>query len=778
MPYFWKSSQSVDEEVEEFRRKSVRLRDGDFLHGELRVEIVEANDLPDTDNFLFNIKRCFGQEKDVTDPYVTVYLDSTRIISTSVIYNNLHPQWNEYFRVMVCHHAKKLLFRVKDQDEISSELIGEIVISVKDLLYKPGMRYQGWMDVLDSNRKVNGQLYVKVVYQPCVREILPSDIDRACRDCYFTLKSGNRVTLYSCARNIDSRISIPGTTNDSQIDYYPSSLWIDLFKSIVGATKFIYIMGWSINTKIKLLRGDDWKKLSTPEEVDLSNLSLGELLLNKADSGVRVLVMIWGETTAIMGTHDTETVNFFKGTRVFVAKVGRQTRAREYKDLDARLTTNLGYSHHQKGVILDASGSKCQPITKAGPRRIIAYTGGIDLTDGRYDTPSHSLYRTLQDVHLEDFYQPCEPNIKSNTGPRLPWQDIHCKIEGPAARDIMINFVERWGKELPDNSRLLIQNVEYPDYDIKDVPCLHESDSWKVQVFRSITSDGARFQLENETSFTTKKGRSVDNSIPMDGWMIRMSIATMLFQWKLQRKICDAISNGKRFTVYIVVPLHPEGIPTDSAIQEMLYWQKQTMQMMYTRIAQALHTAKRLGDSYPTDYLMFFCLGKKERRFDVPPTECPLNSRAKKLRKSRRLMIYVHSKLMIVDDSYLITGSANINQRSLDGDRDSELAVGIFQPGAVISESKEGKEDILSPKGEIFKFRMSLFQEHLSRMEASFTEPWTEKCSRSIRESAVQNWKDYEDKNGDPEGHLLIYPIQFNVNVRDDTPVVTFIRYD
>jgi phosphatidylserine/phosphatidylglycerophosphate/cardiolipin synthase-like enzyme len=34
-------------------------------------------------------------------------------------------------------------------------------------------------------------------------------------------------------------------------------------------------------------------------------------------------------------------------------------------------------------------------------------------------------------------------------------------------------------------------------------------------------------------------------------------------------------------------------------------------------------------------------------------------------------MIYVHSKLLIVDDEYLLTGSANINQRSLDGDRDS-----------------------------------------------------------------------------------------------------------
>ena len=49
-----------------------------------QVEITEAKDLPDTDNFMFNIKRCFGQEKDVTDPYVAVCLDTTRIITTSV----------------------------------------------------------------------------------------------------------------------------------------------------------------------------------------------------------------------------------------------------------------------------------------------------------------------------------------------------------------------------------------------------------------------------------------------------------------------------------------------------------------------------------------------------------------------------------------------------------------------------------------------------------------------------------------------------------------------
>lgn len=40
--------------------------------------------------------------------------------------------------------------------------------------------------------------------------------------------------------------------------------------------------------------------------------------------------------------------------------------------------------------------------------------------------------------------------------------------------------------------------------------------------------------------------------------------------------------------------------------------------------------------------------------------------------------IYVHSKLMIVDDRYALLGSANINDRSLLGERDSELAVLIM----------------------------------------------------------------------------------------------------
>ena len=79
--------------------------------------------------------------------------------------------------------------------------------------------------------------------------------------------------------------------------------------------------------------------------------------------------------------------------------MARQTKTREYKDLDAHFTANLGYSHHQKAVIVDAAPIAANQSIRSkseqqesngkmdgnvgGKRRIIAYVGGIDLT-GKY----------------------------------------------------------------------------------------------------------------------------------------------------------------------------------------------------------------------------------------------------------------------------------------------------------------------------------------------------------------------------------------------------------
>ena len=42
-------------------------------------------------------------------------------------------------------------------------------------------------------------------------------------------------------------------------------------------------------------------------------------------------------------------------------------------------------------------------------RKITAFVGGLHLCDGRYDTPEHILFRGLDTVYKEDFYNPKFP---------------------------------------------------------------------------------------------------------------------------------------------------------------------------------------------------------------------------------------------------------------------------------------------------------------------------------------------------------------------------------
>ena len=66
-----------------------------------------------------------------------------------------------------------------------------------------------------------------------------------------------------------------------------------------------------------------------------------------------------------------------------------------------------------------------------------------------------------------------------------------------------------------------------------------------------------------------------------------------------------------------------------------------------------------LGIENPKDYIEFFGLRSHCKIDEIPYTE----------------IIYIHSKLMIVDDDIVIIGSANINDRSMMGSRDSEIAI-------------------------------------------------------------------------------------------------------
>ena len=65
------------------------------------------------------------------------------------------------------------------------------------------------------------------------------------------------------------------------------------------------------------------------------------------------------------------------------------------------------YSHHQKTVICDAEDDD-------GSRRVVAFIGGLDITDGRYDSPEFPLFKTLQTLHANDFLSNCVPGKLNN----------------------------------------------------------------------------------------------------------------------------------------------------------------------------------------------------------------------------------------------------------------------------------------------------------------------------------------------------------------------------
>ncbi|GJS78525.1 phospholipase D beta 1-like protein [Tanacetum coccineum] len=149
--------------------------------------------------------------------------------------------------------------------------------------------------------------------------------------------------------------------------------------------------------------------------------------------------------------------------------------------------------------------------------------------------------------------------------------------------------------------------------------------------------------------------------------------ANNLIPMEITLKIVDKIRANERFATYIVIPMWPEGSPTSTVTQCILFW-------------QALEEVGVENVYEPQDYLMFFCLGTRESSHGVVPTSNEKGSNAaiantpQSLKKNRRFMIGVHSKGMIVDDEFVIMGSANINQRSLEGTRDTKTAMGAYQP--------------------------------------------------------------------------------------------------
>ena len=731
-----------------------------LLHGALLVSINEARSLPNEDKVLFFNK------KDKSDPYVVLEIGKAKLLKSAVILDDLNPKWFEKFRVDVAHETNELVFHIKDKDVVGSKSLGMVKIRAAQLLQGPVG--PAWFDVETVDGRKNGaSLNLSVQYSTLELESRSSEIS----DCYFDTTSDNKVTLYQDAHTLDNELMRSIVLSNGN-HYTPTCAWMDISEALNGARILIYVTGWSVYANVILVRDSNGQ-----------GETLGDLLRRKARDGVRVLILIWDEklstdiTPGLMGTHDNETAMYFHGSGVQVVLAPRHKTHTSY--LQGSWISTC-FSHHQKAIIVDSS---IPPGFDYGDnqRRLVAFLGGLDLTDGRWDTQQHSLFSTINTYHKYDFYQRCF-TVNQSTGPREPWHDVHSKIEGPAARDVLENFEERWQKQAKAKGSSLIQLSDQPSklQLILDCPAPLASahDKWRVQLLRSINSDSAKFLSRNLRSLLSMKGKQTDDSIhrayvhhirrakkfiyienqyfigSSHQWLREItSKARNLIPYELAKAICNKIQKNERFAAYVVLPMFPEGDPHSAAVQEVLDWQCNTMEMIYKKIA---NTIKSKGiDALPTDYLNFYCLGNREA--DVPSdlAQPPQNSFAAMLRNSRRHMIYVHSKMMIVDDEIIILGSANINQRSMGGNRDTEIAICAFQPYHTI-EYCNGK----LPRSDIYGFRMALWAEHTNQLLPVYNDPSSLASVHAFNNIAQTNWQRFSDeKVSAMDGHLMSYPL-------------------
>ncbi|PWA96731.1 phospholipase D gamma 1 [Artemisia annua] len=777
-----------------------------LLHGNLDIWVKEAKCLPNMDMFHNKLGQVFGRMASIgggksktedgkpvkvtSDPYVTVSIANAVIARTFVISNSEDPVWMQHFYVPVAHYSAEVQFVVKDNDVVGSQIIGAVGVPVEHLV--SGLVVEGTFPVLNGSGKPckpGAVLTLSIQYVPMERVARDPNFNGVL-DTYFPLRRGGKVTLYQDAHVDDGYL--PSMNLEGGLQYQNGDCWHDICEAIKQARRLIYITGWSVVHSVQLVRNGAGAKDSM----------LGDLLKAKSAEGVRVLLLVWDDPTSrsilgiktqgVMGTNDEETRRFFKHSTVKVILCPRS--AGKGHSWAKKQETETIYTHHQKTVIVDADAGNYR-------RRIMAFVGGLDLCVGRYDTPSHPLFSTLQTLHKDDYHQPNYTG--STTGlPREPWHDLHSRIEGPAAYDVLKNFEERWlraskphgiqkMKKTVDDSLLTLEKI--PEIlGIDEAHCTSEQDpeGWHVQVFRSIDSNSVKGFPKDPKEATSKnlvcgKNVLIDMSIHTAyvkairaaqhfiyienqyflgssfNWSHHKTLgANNLIPMEIALKIVNKIRANERFAAYIVIPMWPEGSPTSTLAQCILFWQNKTMQMMYEVIYKALVEVGLENVYEPQDYLMFFCLGNRESSHGVEPTSNEKGSNAANTpksftRKNRRFMIGVHSKGMIVDDEFVILGSANINQRSLEGSRDTEIAMGAYQP--YHTWANKGS----CPHGQVYGYRMSLWAKHIGELESTFERPESIECVRRVRSLSESNWNQYADVEvTDMKAHLLKYPVE------------------
>ncbi|XP_032639561.1 phospholipase D1 isoform X1 [Chelonoidis abingdonii] len=411
-----------------------------------------------------------------------------------------------------------------------------------------------------------------------------------------------------------------------------------------------------------------------------------------------------GSVKRIAGTKSTSTVNLIpraESTEALALKtqpLGNLPQHRNSDDiLDSSRMKGIGkpkkfsrfsiYKHLQKHGLHHAdSVSSIDSESDKGSIRSLKTGVGELFGETRFWHGKDYCNFVFKDwVQLD---KPFADFIDRYTTPRMPWHDISSVVHGKAARDVARHFIQRWNftKIMKPKYRSLSYPFLLPKshqtagemkYQVPESVCAN------VQVLRSAADWSAGIKYHEE-SIHNAYVSVIENSkhyIYIENQFFISCADDKVVSNKIgdtiARRILKAHRDNKRYRVYVVIPLLPgfEGdISTGggNALQAIMHFNYRTMCRGDNSILEQLKA--EIGDQW-INYISF----------------CGLRTYAELDGNLVTELIYVHSKLLIADDNTVIIGSANINDRSMLGKRDSEMAI-IVQDTETVPSVMDGKD--------------------------------------------------------------------------------------
>eukprot|EP01102_Stenamoeba_stenopodia_P018021 TRINITY_DN6556_c0_g2_i1.p1 TRINITY_DN6556_c0_g2~~TRINITY_DN6556_c0_g2_i1.p1 ORF type:complete len:1330 (+),score=341.95 TRINITY_DN6556_c0_g2_i1:180-4169(+) len=455
------------------------------------------------------------------------------------------------------------------------------------------------------------------------------------------------------------------------------STYVAMVDAIKSAKKEIFITDWFLSPELYMIREDEKGAPKLQDEYRLD-----KLLAAKASEGVKVYVLVWNETKIAVAINSA-----------YAQSALEKLNAGNIMVLRHPLVTPIAWSHHQKTLVIDQK---------------LAFVGGLDLCHGRYDDHEHRIVDNgvVQTWKGKDYYNPlycphtnCDSPftdaINRNTVPRMAWHDIHMSLDGLGARDVAVNFIQRWNYH-----REALQSPH--PYLIPITKSIVPTGTANCQVVRSIGDwSGSVGALNTETSIYKSYLYYIENAqhyiyienqffiSSLAGEPVKNQIALALLN-----RIKKAIQNQEMFRIVILLPVHPDGTFKDSASTRwIMKWQYKTIHKGGNSIFEQLkkdHPSVNLED-----YITFLSIRKCAMLDNKIVTE----------------QIYVHSKMILIDDRTAIIGSCNINDRSMMGDRDSEIAVVVNDTINTVQSKMNGRPFVASRF--VHALRVNLWKEHL-----------------------------------------------------------------